>query len=191
MVYYMTMKMIDIGDKSVVERTAVARGELNLKLETLATIKSGKLKKGDVLTAAKLAGIQASGCSPVTKAFKHKRAIKPVCGQTLAVAIECGSPLDGQRALDSVKESGGFMEAVPDREIMKARGLLDGHEGIFAEPAGAASLAGLIKANERGQIPRNSKVVCLVTGHGLKVPYKGVKGKPVELKTDSRVLDRL
>ena len=60
----MTMKMIDIGDKSVVERTAVARGELNLKPVTLTTIKEGKIKKGDVLTAAKLAGIQAVKNTP-------------------------------------------------------------------------------------------------------------------------------
>lgn len=66
----MTMKMIDIGDKSVVERTAVARGELHLKPVTLTTINEGKIKKGDVLTAAKLAGIQA---------VKNTPAVIPLC----------------------------------------------------------------------------------------------------------------
>jgi threonine synthase len=74
-----------------------------------------------------------------------------------------------------VKESGGFMEAVTDREILKARELLARREGLFAEPAGAAALAGILKA--RGKIGKGSRVVCLVTGHGLKTPYTGVRGR--------------
>ena len=77
------------------------------------------------------------------------------------------------------------MEDITDRQILQARELLAENEGIFPEPAGAAALAGLIKANEQGQIPGSSQVVCLVTGHGLKVPYTGVKGKPKELNMTS------
>jgi len=129
----------------------------------------------------KMVGIQSSGCSPVSKAFKSNDKIRPIKKpHTLAVAIECGNPLDGQRALDSIEESKGFAEDVTDQQILKARELLAENEGIFAEPAGAASLAGLIKS--RNMIPSNSQVICLVTGHGLKVPYTGVKGKPIELK---------
>jgi len=128
----------------------------------------------------RLIGIQSSGCNPMVKAFKNKqKGIKPVKGKTLAVAIECGDPLDGDRALDSIKESGGLLEDVTDRQILKARELLSENEGIFPEPAGAASLAGLIKTKNR--IPDNSNVICLVTGHGLKVPYAGVKGKTKDL----------
>jgi len=130
----------------------------------------------------KLAGIQSSGCNPVTKAFRKGGEIRPVCGSTLAVAIECGNPLDGQRALDSVNESGGFADDVTDRQILKARELLAEHEGIFPEPAGAVSLAGLIKAGSQGRIKKGSKVICLITGHGLKVPYTGVRGKAKQLK---------
>lgn len=117
----------------------------------------------------KLIGVQAKGCSPVVTAFKEGGEIKPVkFPSTIASAIECGSPLDGYKALRALKESKGFCEEVTDKEIMKARSLLARNEGIFAEPAGAAPLAAVIKARER--IERGSNVVCIVGGHGLKDP---------------------
>jgi threonine synthase len=122
----------------------------------------------------RMAGIQASGISPVTRASKSGRPIRPVKGKTIATAIECGSPLDGPRALSAMKESGGFSEAVSDREILRARELLARREGLFAEPAGAVALAGLIKS--RKKIPRGLRVVCLVTGHGLKAPHTPIAG---------------
>ncbi|RLJ10317.1 MAG: threonine synthase [Candidatus Aenigmatarchaeota archaeon] len=130
----------------------------------------------------KLVGIQASGCNPVVKAFKAGKDIKPVKKpKTVAVAIECGNPLDGKRALSSVVESDGFMESVSDRDILKAREILARMEGLFAGPAGAASLAGLLKCKDR--IEKDSKVVCVVTGHGLKTPHTQVKGKPVSIRS--------
>jgi threonine synthase len=126
-------------------------------------------------TLPRLVGVQASGCSPIINALKAKSPIKSVCGSTIAVAIECGDPLDGPRAVSAILESGGFSEAVSDREILKARSLLARHEGIFAEPAGAASLAGLIKNKSR--TPSGSRVVSLITGHGLKAPHTPIEGK--------------
>ncbi len=131
----------------------------------------------------RMAGIQASGISPVTRAFKAGRPIKPVKGKTIATAIECGSPLDGPRALAAMRESGGFSEAVPDRDILKARELLARREGLFAEPAGAVALAGLIKA--RKQTPRGLRVVCLVTGHGLKAPHTPITGSIHKLRGEA------
>jgi threonine synthase len=131
-------------------------------------------------TLPKMVGIQASGCSSIVKAFKSGRPIKPVKGKTIAVAIECGDPLDGTRALSTIKESRGFAEAVSDREILRARELLARREGLFAEPAGAVSLAGLIKS--RKKIPRGLRVVCLLTGHGLKAPYTPIGGKMKKLR---------
>jgi threonine synthase len=131
----------------------------------------------------KMIGVQASGCPPVVKAFKSGRPIKPVKGKTIAVAIECGDPLDGSRALSAIKESRGFAEAVSDREILRARELLARREGLFAEPAGAVGLAGLIKT--RKQIPRGLRVVCLITGHGLKTPYTPIGGKMIKLSKGS------
>ena len=135
----------------------------------------------------KLAGIQSSGCNPVVRAFKNKTEVRPVKkARTLAVAIECGNPLDGKRALDSVKESKGLLEDVTDKQILRARELLAEHEGIFAEPAGAASLAGLIRSKDA--VPGGGDAVCIITGHGLKVPYTGVRGKPIEIGSSQKML---
>jgi len=135
----------------------------------------------------KMIGIQAEKCSPITKAFRSGREIKPVCGSTLAVAIECGDPLDGEKALKSIRDSKGFADHVSDKEILKARELLAKREGLFAEPAGAASLAGLIKNKNKIE----GRVVCLVTGHGLKTPRTGVTGKPKDIKHDIKALDKI
>lgn len=126
----------------------------------------------------RMVAVQAKGCAPLCAAFSKGRAIKPVHGRTIATAIECGNPLDGKRALLALKESRGFCETVSDDRILKGRELLAMKEGLFAEPAGAVALAGLLKAKQR--IKKGSKVVCLVTGHGLKAPRTGVKGKPIE-----------
>ena len=124
----------------------------------------------------RLVGVQASGCSPVVKAWETGEEIKPVNGKTVAVAIECGNPLDGKRALISIKESNGFAVSVNDKEIIKAMQLLDKKEALLSEPAGAASLAGLLKTKE--QVEKGSKVVCLITGHGLKT----LKAKQQKIK---------
>jgi len=130
-----------------------------------------------------IAAVQANGCSPVVKAFSPgiSSEIRPVNGKTIATAIECGDPMDGKRALSALHESGGMAFGVTDRQILRARELLARREGLFAEPAGAAALAGLIKAAKQKNIPENSTVVCLVTGHGLKSPCTGVKGKARKL----------
>lgn len=128
-----------------------------------------------------LGAVQAKGCSPLVTALKRDCGIKPVRGKTIATAIECGDPLDGPRALRAVKESKGLSKAVTDSEILKARDLLARREGIFAEPAGAASLAGLIKA--RKEIRGAKRVVCIVTGHGLKAPQAPTQGEARDLRS--------
>lgn len=144
---------------------------------------------GIMRTSPKMIGIQAKGCNPVTKAFRTDSGIKPVHGHTIAVAMECGDPLDGNRALGSIKESGGFSEDVKDSEILRARDTLARREGIFAEPAGAASFAGIVKS--RNQIESGSKVVCIVTGHGLKTPRTGVTGRVKKVSARPSVLGRI
>ena len=98
----------------------------------------------------------------------------------LGIAIECGDPIDGRKALAAIRESGGFAESVTDNETLRARDMLARKEGLFAEPAGAVSLAGLLKSADA--IKRGSSVVCIVTGHGLKAPMTGVRGTVRELK---------
>ena len=122
---------------------------------------------GLVKKLPKILGIQAHGCSTVAAAFKGKRNyIKKVTPKTKASAIACGMPLDGAKALNSIKKSHGFAETVTDKEMQHAKELLAGKEGIYAELSGAATLAGLMKI--RNRIPEKSRVVLVITGHGLK-----------------------
>jgi threonine synthase len=141
-------------------------------------------------TLPKMAGIQAWECSPIVKAFRDDSPIRAVKNpHTVAVAIECGDPIDGKGVLKAIRESGGFAESVSDREILRARELLGRREGLFAEPGGAAAFAGILKSREK--IERGSRVVCLVTGHGLKSPRTGVRGKPVDISGDVSLVKKL
>jgi threonine synthase len=117
----------------------------------------------------KMIGIQAEGCSPVIKAFKKgSKKIEPIKKpRTFAFAIECGDPLDGQKALNALRNSKGFGETVTDKEILFILKLLAKKEGLYVEPAGAVSLAGMLKIKEN----LNGSAVCVLTGHGLKDPY--------------------
>jgi threonine synthase len=117
----------------------------------------------------KMIGIQAEGCSPIIKAFKMKsKKIEPIKKpRTIASAIECGDPLDGQKALGALRDSRGFGETVTDKEILFILKLLARKEGLYVEPAGAVSLAGMLKIKEI----LNGSAVCVLTGHGLKDPY--------------------
>ncbi len=142
----------------------------------------------------KMAGVQAHGSSTITyDIFKRKPIKNSIKGikhpHTLADAIEVGFPLDGERALEALIESKGFEEIVSDREILHAKELLAKREGLYAEPAGAAALAGLLKSKHR--IEKGSKVVCLVTGHGLKAPLIGNKRKPIEAKLGEKLLNKI
>ncbi len=115
----------------------------------------------------RLVGIQSSGCNTVVKAFKKETdLIEPVNPKTIAGAIGCGNPLDGLEALQVLRESDGFAETVTDREIIKAKEILAKKEGIFAEPAGAVSLAGLIKLKK--EFKKDARIVLIVSGNGLK-----------------------
>ncbi len=114
----------------------------------------------------RLVGVQAAGCNTVVKAFLgNKDGIEPVVPSTIAEAIACGDPLDGLKALNALKESNGIGIAVTDQEIINTRKILASKEGILAELSGAVSLAGLLKIKEEF---KDLKVVCLVTGLGLR-----------------------
>ena len=113
----------------------------------------------------KLVGVQAKGCNTVVKAFENNLdRIEPVLPKTKAEAIACGDPIDGMNALTALKESEGMGIALPDKEIASARREL-AREGIFAELSGAASLAAFKRLSSE---LKDSKVLLLVTGHGLK-----------------------
>lgn len=118
----------------------------------------------------KMFGFQAAGAAPLVSG--HPVA-KP---ETIATAIRIGSPASWTGAVKARDESGGLIDAVTDEQILAAYRLLASSEGIFVEPASAASIAGLLMTAEDGRLPKGSTVVCTVTGHGLKDPDTALLG---------------
>jgi threonine synthase len=116
-------------------------------------------------------GFQAAGAAPI---FHNRIVEKP---DTIASAIRIGNPASWKQACAAIAESRGAIDIVSDAEILEAQSWLARHEGIFVEPASAAAIAGLFKccdSNEAAysfqKIPEASRIVCTVTGHGLKDP---------------------
>jgi len=120
----------------------------------------------------KMIGIQAERASPIAEAFRRGLSrIDPVPNpETVATAIRIGSPASWKKALRAVRSSKGLIETVTDEEILESQKLLARLEGIFVEPASAASIAGLKKLVEVGAVSREEDVICVTTGHGLKDP---------------------
>ncbi len=115
-------------------------------------------------------GAQASGCSPISAAFKAGTdLIRPVPKpKTIAKSLAIGTPADGYYAVNSIKASGGGSEDVSDEEIIEGIKLLAETEGIFAETAGGVTVACAKKLIESGRIPVNESIALCITGHGLK-----------------------
>ncbi len=120
----------------------------------------------------KLICAQAEGCAPIVNSFNaSSKQIQPVeKPNTIAHSLAIGDPGDGIYVLRRVRESGGTAESSTDEEIVDAIELLARTEGILAEPAGGVSVAVLKKLAERGEIDPDERVVCYVTGSGLKSP---------------------
>lgn len=116
----------------------------------------------------RLVAVQAEGSCAVVDAWEMNRNILPVKSETLADSISVDYPRDGERALRAIKESDGFGLRVSDEEIVEAMNLLARSEGVFAEPAAAASVAGLKRAFAEDLLPAEALTVALITGHGLK-----------------------
>ncbi len=114
----------------------------------------------------KLVAVQVEGCNPIVEAFNTNSEIKAVNPKTICNAIACGDPLDGDKALIALKESNGLAISVSDKDAISARRELARKEGIDAEPSGAVPYAGYLKL--KNKIKKNSKIVILVTGNGLK-----------------------
>ena len=117
-----------------------------------------------ISTLPKMMGFQAEGAAPIVHGHPIE---KP---ETLATAIRIGNPASWKSAVAAAEESGGEINLVTDSEIAAAYQLIAAKEGVFAEPASAASVAGLLKAAKAGKVKEDSIVVCVLTGHGLKDP---------------------
>jgi threonine synthase len=119
------------------------------------------LEAGLIHEPPRLFGFQARGAAPIVIG-------EPVADpQTIATAIRIGNPASWERAVAAAKESEGGILAVTDREILAAYRRV-AREGLFAEPASAASLAGLLRMHAEGMLAADATVVCVLTGHGLK-----------------------
>ncbi|ABY93573.1 threonine synthase [Thermoanaerobacter brockii subsp. lactiethylicus] len=117
----------------------------------------------------KMLGFQAAGAAPIVE---NRVIEKP---ETIATAIRIGNPASWEKAVAARDESGGLIDKVTDEEILEAYALLAKSEGIFAEPASAASIAGVIKKYKEGFFKEGESVVCVLTGNGLKDPDTAVK----------------
>ena len=117
-------------------------------------------------------GFQAAGAAPIVTGVRVE---KP---STIATAIRIGNPASWQQALDARDQSSGVIQAVTDRQILSAYRLLAQKEAVFVEPASAASVAGLLQAHAAGLIDPGQRIVCTVTGNGLKDPDWAIAGAP-------------
>jgi len=115
----------------------------------------------------RMMGFQASGSAPLVEG---KRITNP---ETIATAIRIGNPVNKEKALIAKESSNGKFSSVTDSEIIDAYKILGKEEGIFCEPASAASIAGLLKI--KNEVPENITIVCVLTGNGLKDPDCAIK----------------
>jgi threonine synthase len=130
---------------------------------------------GKIINLPKMLGFQAQGAAPIVKGHPIKNP------ETIATAIRIGNPASWKQAVAARDESNGLIDTVSDNQILQAYKLLADKEGIFAEPASAASVAGLLKLAKKGYFrnastrQRANKIVCILTGHGLKDPDRAIK----------------
>ena len=154
------------------------------------------LTAGKATRRPRMIGFQAAGAAPI---FRGEVVVRP---ETVASAIRIGNPASWSQANRAIEESGGLVDMVSDEEILAAQLWLAREEGIFVEPASAAPIAGLLRACEGDKrarfstapIGEGSRIVCTVTGHGLKDPEVIAVPTPAPVAADEaavlRALDR-
>jgi threonine synthase len=135
----------------------------------------------------RMMGYQAAGAAPIVLG----RIVEEP--HTVATAIRIGNPASWAAALEAVQESAGLIDMVTDDEILQAYGMVAAEEGVFCEPASAASVAGVVKLQQAGLLHDGETVVCTLTGHGLKDPDTAisVSRQPVTVKAAREEVARL
>jgi threonine synthase len=140
-----------------------------------------------------MVAVQIAAAHPIYDAFRQgKDIVQPVVeGDTIATSICNPDPPSGLRVLRLLRESKGLVEVVDDDEILQAQKLLGRTEGIFAEPGGSSSIAGLKKLVDHGSIDRDETVVAVITGAGIKDTKSAIKvaGKPYTVSFESELRD--
>lgn len=140
-------------------------------------------ESGKIGGLPKLLGFQAEGAAPIVR----NRVIENP--ETIATAIRIGNPASWKLAVAALSESGGAIDMLSDEKILEAYRMLASIEGVFAEPASCISVAGLLKAYAAGTVPAGSRVVCVLTGNGLKDPDVAIGlGGPIEPMAADRAL---
>lgn len=134
---------------------------------------------GKISKLPKMMGYEATGSAAIVRG---ERIMNP---ETIATAIRIGNPASWTQAEAARDESRGKVDCVTDEEIIEAYKLLASSEGLLAEPASAASVAGLIKANKANLVEKGSKIVCILTGNGLKDPDSAIKYSGADVKKTS------
>jgi len=134
----------------------------------------------------KMIGFQAAGSAPIVLGHPIDNP------ETIATAIRIGKPASWKQAEAARDESGGVIDAVTDEEILEAYNMLACMEGVFCEPASAASVAGVIKLNKAGYFQPGSSIVCTLTGNGLKDPDTAMQNvaKPVTIDANEDAVRR-
>ncbi|MFA5879131.1 MAG: threonine synthase [Candidatus Margulisiibacteriota bacterium] len=126
-------------------------------------------QKGKSTKLPKMLGFQAAGSAPLVYGHPIEHP------ETIATAIRIGNPASWQGAIAARDESAGLIDLVTDEEITIAQQLLAKHEGVFCEPASAASVAGVIKQNQKTPFEAGQTIVSVLTGHGLKDPNRAIE----------------
>ncbi|HEY9719581.1 MAG TPA: threonine synthase [Trichormus sp.] len=140
---------------------------------------------GRAQSAPKMYGFEAEGSAAIV----YGKVIE--APETIATAIRIGNPASWKEAEAAARDSGGAIDFVSDDEILAAYKLVAQHEGIFCEPSSAASLAGLIKNISKNAVPSDAKIVCVLTGNGLKDPDTPMKLLAVDLTPVKPTLESL
>jgi threonine synthase len=135
-----------------------------------------------------MCGYQAAGAAPFVYGHKIDNP------ETVATAIRIGNPQSWNFAIAAQQESGGWFDKFTDQQILAAQKMLSQYEGIFCEPASATSLAGALNDIGTGKIPEGSKIVCTLTGNGIKDPEIAMQqcadAKPVTIEADLDAVKR-
>ena len=140
---------------------------------------------GQIKALPKMLGFQAAGSAPIVDGQPIKEP------RTIATAIKIGNPASWKQAEAARDESGGSIEKVTDEEITAAQIALAAREGVFCEPASAASVAGLLKKAKAGFFKKGDTAVCILTGHGLKDPDRAIAIAPAVTKTSADIKEIL
>ncbi len=138
---------------------------------------------GKIKQRPKMMGFQAEGAAPIVRGHVVDNP------ETVATAIRIGNPASWQKAIAARDESGGVIDMVSDEDILEAYNLLASEEGIFCEPASAASVAGLLKLTRRGMDLSGNSVVCILTGSGLKDADTATREAPSLIRLPANLAD--